>query len=348
MESTANALAKVPQFFPWSEYWWFYLGFTAFVFFMLELDLGVFHRKSHAVGFKEALGWSIVWISMAIGFGFALNEYAEFRFLNSPRLAQWPGFTPELANIWADQVSLEFLTGFVIEKSLSVDNLFIFVLVFRYFAIPATYQHRILFYGIIGALVFRAIFIAIGSALMQYQWVAVVFGIFLVFTGIKLVFAGDQQIEPEKNLLVRGLRKLMPVTTKIEGPDFFKKISGRWHATPLLIALVFVEATDIIFAVDSVPAIFAITREPMIVFTSNIFAIMGLRSLYFLLANVIDAFHLLKYGLAIVLVFVGAKMAYLNELFGGKFPISWSLAIIGGVITASIALSLVFPKRNKA
>lgn len=341
-----------------AEYWWFYAGFTLFVLLMLALDLGVFHRSAHAVSFKEAAIWSVVWISLALIYNYGLHEYAEFRFLNSERLAQWPGFSPELAAKWADQVSLEFLTGYVIEKSLSVDNLFIFVLVFRYFAIKPEYQHRILFYGILGALVFRAIFISIGAALMKYEWVVMIFGVFLIFTGIKLVFSNDQEIEPEKNILVRWLRKFMPVWSKIEGPEFFvkripgavpvdqEKSSPRWHATPLLLCLVFVEATDIIFAVDSVPAIFAITKEPLIVFTSNVFAIMGLRSLYFLLANVMDKFHLLKYGLAVVLVFVGLKMTVLGHLFGGKFPITWSLGIIFGVILTSIIASFVFPAKS--
>ena len=326
-----------------AEYWWFYAGFTLFVLLMLALDLGVFHRSAHAVSFKEAAIWSVVWISLALIYNYGLHEYAEFRFLNSERLAQWPGFSPELAAKWADQVSLEFLTGYVIEKSLSVDNLFIFVLVFRYFAIRPEYQHRILFYGILGALVFRAIFISIGAALMKYEWVVMIFGVFLIFTGIKLVFSNDQEIEPEKNILVRWLRKFMPVWSKIEGPEFFvkripgavpvdqEKSSPRWHATPLLLCLVFVEATDIIFAVDSVPAIFAI---------------MGLRSLYFLLANVMDKFHLLKYGLAVVLVFVGLKMTVLGHLFGGKFPITWSLGIIFGVILTSIIASFVFPAKS--
>lgn len=339
----------IPSFFPMAEYWWFYAGFTIFVLAMLALDLGVFHRAAHAVSMKEAAMWSIVWITLALLFSYGLHEYAHSQFLSSERLKLWPGFSPELAAKWADQVSLEFLTGYVIEKSLSIDNLFIFVLVFRYFAIQPKYQHRILFYGILGALVFRAIFISIGAALMQYEWIVMIFGAFLVFTGIKLAFSNEQEIEPEKNVLVKILKKFIPVTATIDGPAFFTKKNGAktfgsWHATPLLLCLVFVEATDIIFAVDSVPAIFAITKEPLIVFTSNVFAIMGLRSLYFLLANVMDRFHLLKYGLAVVLVFVGLKMTWLNHAFDGKFPITWSLGIIFGVIAASIGLSFVFPK----
>ena len=217
------------------------------------------------------------------------------------------------------------------------------MLVFSYFGIPAKYKHRVLFYGILGALVFRAIFIALGSALMQFHWVIYMFGAFLIITGIKMFFSSNEEIEPEKNLLIRIFQKFMPVTHKIDGKSFFLKKDGRWHATPLFIALLFLEATDIIFAVDSVPAIFAITNEPLIVFTSNIFAIFGLRSMYFMLAGVIGKFHLLKYGLAVVLVFVGLKMVWLNDAFGGKFPITWSLGIIIGTIAISIIASLLFP-----
>src|SRR6185436_16322153 len=258
-----------------------------------------------------------------------------------PRLMAVPGFDPQ-AVAWL--VSLEFLTGYVVEKSLSVDNIFIFVMVFSYFAIPAKYQHRVLFYGILGALVFRAIFVALGSALMQYHWVVLFFGVFLIFTGIKIFFTKEKEVEPEKNLLIRMLRRLVPVTHGLQGPQFLARRDGRLYATPLLVTLVFLEATDIVFAVDSVPAIFALTNEPLIVFTSNIFAILGLRALYFMLAGAVDKFHLIKYGLGIVLIFVGLKMVSLNELFGGKFPIGISLGIIAVVIGASVVLSLVFPK----
>ena len=328
--------------FPFAEYWWFYGAFLLFVLLMLALDLGVFHRKAHDVSFKEASVWSVVWVSLALLFNFILYRYSLWKFPQDERLMAIPDFNPDLA---AWNVSLEFLTGYIVEKSLSVDNIFIFVMVFAYFSIPTKYQHRVLFYGILGALVFRAIFIAMGSALMQWQWIIYIFGAFLIITGIKMFFVHNEEIEPEKNFLIRIFKKFMPVSPKLDGKNFFSKIDGRWHATPLFIALLFLEATDIIFAVDSVPAIFAITSEPMIVFTSNIFAILGLRSMYFMLAGVIDKFHLLKYGLAIVLVFVGLKMVWLNDVFGGKFPISWSLGIIVGVIALSIVGSLIFPSR---
>ena len=329
--------------FPFAEYWWFYGLFTLFVLLMLALDLGVFHRKAHTVSFKEAGIWSVVWVSLALVFNYVLYRYALWKFPQDERLMSIPNFNPDLA-AWT--VSLEFLTGYIVEKSLSVDNIFIFVMVFAYFAIPPKYQHRVLFYGILGALVFRAIFIAMGSALMQYQWIIYIFGAFLIITGIKMFFAHKEEIEPEKNFLIRIFKKFMPVTPNFDGQRFFSRIDGRWHATPLFIALLFLEATDIIFAVDSVPAIFAITAEPMIVFTSNIFAILGLRSMYFMLAGVIDKFYLLKYGLAVVLVFVGLKMVWLNDAFGGKFPITWSLGIITGVIAISVIGSLVFPRKE--
>lgn len=316
--------------FPITEYWWFYLAFTAFVLFLLFLDLGVFHRKSHAVSFKEATIWSAVWITLALSFNYFFYAYATSK------------FGAEIG--W--QMGMEFLSGYIVEKSLSVDNIFVFVLVFSYFAIPPEYRHRILFYGILGALVFRAIFITIGAALIQFHFVIYIFGGFLIFTGIKMMFAKETTIDPDKNLLIRLVKRFIPVTNKIEGKHFFIKKGNVTYATPLFIALLFLEATDIIFAVDSVPAIFALTNEPLIVFTSNIFAILGLRSMYFMLAGAIDKFYLLKYGLSIILIFVGLKMVWLNDLYGGKFPISYSLGIILGVISTSIFISLIFPKKE--
>lgn len=316
--------------FPFAEYWWFYLGFTVFVLLMLALDLGVFHRKAHEVSFREATVWSIVWISLALLFNLGFYYYAASKF---PADVAWTK-------------SLEFLTGYIVEKSLSVDNIFVFVMVFSYFAIPAKYQHRILFYGILGALVFRAIFIAAGLWLMQVHWVIYVFGAFLILTGIKMMFVPEKEMNPEKNFLIRLFKRFVPVTHEQHGQKFFVRQNKILYATPLFIALLFLELTDIIFAVDSVPAIFALTNEPLIVFTSNIFAILGLRAMYFMLAGAVDKFHLLKYGLSAVLIFVGLKMVYLNDAFGGKFPIVWSLGIIGATIAVSIIVSLLFPKAN--
>jgi len=317
--------------FPFAEYYWFYLGFTVFVLMMLALDLGVFHRNAHEVSFKEATTWSVVWVSLALLFNVGFYYYAASNF---PTDVAWTK-------------SLEFLTGYIVEKSLSVDNIFVFVMVFAYFAVPAKYQHRVLFFGIVGALIFRAIFIAGGAYLMQFHWVIYVFGAFLIITGIKMMLVPEKDIDPNKNILIRLFKKLVPVTSEYHGQKFFVRLKGVLHATPLFIALLFIEVTDIIFAVDSVPAIFAITKEPLIVFTSNIFAILGLRAMYFMLAGAVDKFHFLKYGLSVVLIFVGLKMVWLNDAFGGKFPISYSLGIILGVIGLSVVFSLMFPKKLK-
>jgi tellurite resistance protein TerC len=320
----------MPLLFPFAEYWWFYASFIAFVLMMLAVDLGVFHRDAHVVSFRESLVWSIIWIAAALLFGYGFHLYAAAR------------FGPEIGA----QIGLEFLTGYIVEKSLAVDNIFVFVLVFAYFAIPTRYQHRVLFFGIVGALVFRAAFIAIGSALMQYHAVVLLFGAFLLLTGVNMLWAPERKVEPERNPLVRLLRRVMPVTARLHGPSFVVRLGGRWHATPLLVALLFLEMSDIIFAVDSVPAIFAISREPLVVFTSNVFAILGLRAMYFMLAGAVERFHLLKYGLAFILIFVGLKMVWLNDAFDGKFPITWSLAVIGVLLGGSVAASWIWPSRR--
>ena len=323
--------------FPFADYWWFYVAFTLFVLGMLALDLGVFHRRAHEVSTREALTWSVVWTSLALGFAAVLYAYCLWKFPLDARLSAVPG-AGDGSLAW--QTTLEFLTGFLIEKSLALDNIFVFVVIFQFFAIPAVYQHRILFFGILGALVFRVIFIALGAVLLQYKAVVIVFGVLLIATGAKILFAPVKPINPEANVVIRLLRRLLPVTPQLSGQNFFQRISGNLHATPLLVALVFIEVSDIIFAVDSVPAIFAVTSEPLIVFTSNVFAILGMRALYFLLAGVAQRFHLLKYALGTILVFVGLKMAWLNEAFGGKFPISWSLAIIALILVIFLLLSL--------
>jgi tellurite resistance protein TerC len=331
--------------FPFAEYWWFYVGFTAFVCVLLAVDLGVFHRKAHVVSFREAAGWSVVWVTLALSFNFAFYQYMLARFPQDQRLMAVPGFVPEAA---ARQAALEFLAGYVVEYSLSVDNIFVFVVVLSFFAVPTMYQHRVLFFGILGALFFRAAFIAIGAALMKYQLVLLLFGGFLIVTGVRMMFVPEKEIAPEENAIIRLFRRFVPVMPTLHGQSFFVRDGGRLHATPLFVALLFLELTDIVFAVDSVPAIFALTREPLIVFTSNIFAILGLRNLYFMLRGAVDKFHMLKYGLGIVLVFVGLKMVWLNRAFGGHFPITWSLAIIVGVIAVSVVLSLVFPRKEDA
>lgn len=330
--------------FPFADYWELYLGFTAFVLIVLALDLGVFHKHAHEVSVKEASIWTSIWIGLAFVFNFIFYKYAHWQFSTNERFLSIPNFDPDGQ---AKASALEFLTGFVIEKSLAIDNIFVFAVVFGYFAIPKIYQHRILFWGILGALFFRAIFIAMGSILLSYHWLIIFFGVLLIVTGIKMFFAGTKQDDLGNNLLIRGLKKVFRIHPQIEGEKFFLRKNGLLYVTPLFLALVFLELSDIIFAVDSVPAIFAITKEPLIVFTSNIFAILGLRSMYFMLAGVMDRFTYIKYGLASVLVFVGAKMAFLNELFGGKFPITWSLGIIAFLIFGSIIVSLIIDRRKR-
>jgi len=318
--------------FPFADYWTWYLAFVAGVLAVLALDLGVFHRRAHVVSFRESVAWSAVWVALALIFNYALYRYA---------LGQFP---PDQAR----QIGLEFLTGYLVEKSLAVDNIFVFVLVFSYFAVPLQYQHRILFYGIIGALVLRGLFIALGSVLMQYAAVVVLFGVVLVVSGVKMMVKPQAQVDPGHNPIVRLFTRFVPVTPAMHGQSFLVRIGGRWHATPLLVALLFLEMSDIIFAVDSVPAIFALTNEPFLVFTSNVCAILGLRAMYFMLANAITRFHLLHYGLALILVFVGLKMLWLNDAFGGKFPIGWSLGIIAVLLAGSVVASLIVPAPREA
>jgi tellurite resistance protein TerC len=320
--------------FPFAEYWWFYACFTLFVLFVLALDLGVFHREAHEVGAREAATWSVVWVLLALLFNYLFYRYMLWHFPQVPALAGMDHAT------LARESALEFLAGYVVEKALAVDNIFVFVAVFSYFAVPPKYQHRVLFYGIMGALVFRALFISLGSVLMQYQWIVLVFGAFLIATGVKILFLPEKPIEPERNPVIRLVKRFVPVWPKIEGDKFWHRHEGVIYATPLFVALVFIEFSDIIFAIDSVPAIFALTNEPLIVFTSNIFAILGLRAMYFLLASAVQYFSYLKYGLGFILVFVGLKMVWLNEAFGGKFPITWSLAIIGTILALSMLVSV--------
>lgn len=304
---------------------WIWIAFNVFVLAMLALDLGVFHRHSHAVSVKEALTWSVVWIGLAMVFNTLIYFF-------------WDRLSP--GSVYSNQeAALSFLTGYIIEKSLSVDNIFVFVLIFTFFAVPAAYQHRVLFWGVLGALVMRAILILVGAALLkQFHWIIYIFGAFLVFTGIKMAFHKDEEMQPHHNPLVRALKRIMPVTDHYEGESFFVRHAGKLMATPLFVVLLVIESTDLVFAVDSIPAIFAVTKDPFIVYTSNIFAIMGLRSLYFVLASVINKFHYLKLGLSVVLTFVGVKML-LTDLF--KIPIGLSLGVIIGVLAISIIASLV-------
>ena len=297
-----------------------WIGFNLFVLAMLALDLGVFHRKAHAVGMKEAAAWSAVWIGLALAFNV-------------------------LVYLWrGPEVALQFFTGYLIEKSLSVDNIFVFVLIFSAFAVPAIYQHRVLFWGILGALVMRGMLIAVGATLLkEFHWIIYLFGAFLIVTGVKMALHRHREMHPERNPVVKLVRRIMPVTDTYEGDRFWVRRAGKFVATPLLLVLVLVETTDLIFAVDSIPAIFAVTQDPFIVYTSNVFAILGLRSLYFLLAGVIDKFYYLKLGLAVVLTFVGVKMTLIDIY---KVPTGISLAVIASILLVAVIASFVRARRQ--
>ncbi len=299
---------------------WFWIGFNLFVLLMLALDLGVFHRKAHEVKFKEALTWTGIWVILALCF----NALIHF----------WFG----------KQAGLEFLTGYLIEKSLSVDNVFVFLLIFTYFKIPAKYQHEVLFWGILGALIMRVAFIFAGITLLkQFHWLIYIFGGFLIFTGIKLAFEKTKEIHPENNPIIKLFKRIVPTTHEFHEGKFFIKQDGKLWATPLFVALLVVELTDVIFAVDSIPAILAITQDPFIVYTSNVFAILGLRSLYFAIAGLMSKFHHLHFGLAGILCFVGIKML-LSETF--KIPTFISLTVIASFLILSIVASIIWPQKT--
>jgi TerC family integral membrane protein len=299
---------------------WFWIVFNLFVLLMLALDLGVFHRRSHTVRFREALTWSLVWIALAACF-------AVLVFF-------WHGKTP----------ALEFVTGYVIELSLSVDNLFVFLLIFKYFAVPPQHQHKVLFWGIVGALVMRALFILLGVSLItRFHFVIYFFGALLVYSGIKLFFQEEAEIHPERNPLLRIFRKWVPVTKDYEGGNFFIRRPGL-YATPLFITLLVVETSDVLFAVDSIPAILAITRDAFIVYTSNVFAILGLRSMFFALSGMMEVFHYLHYGLSAVLIFIGAKMLISHYY---TIPTHIALAVVAGVLGLSVVASLIHPRKSK-
>ena len=294
-------------------------GFIGFVFVLLAVDLGVFHKKSHTVSFKESIIWSAVWIALAMVFSLVI--------------LQWRG----------EADFMLFITGYVIEKSLSVDNLFVFLLIFSYFKTPNQYQHKILFYGILGALIMRAIFIGAGIAIIQqFSWVIYVFGGFLIFTGLKMLKPSEEEADLENNFVLKLTKKLIPSTDKIDSNHFFTKVNGKWLATPLFITLIFVEFSDVVFAIDSIPAIIGITTDPFLVFTSNVFAILGLRSLYFALKGFADMFHYLKYGLAVILVFIGTKMC-ISHIY--HVPVWVTMMVIFGVLIISMVVSLAKKKQ---
>lgn len=330
-------LADLSTWMSFSPQAWFYLGFVALVCAFLALDLGVFHRKAHVVGMKEALTWTVIWVAAALAF----NAWIYFAYEG-----HWLGIgrdVPQLDGSVRDVHGLEaaklYLTGYVVEKSLAMDNVFVIAMIFSYFAVPAVYQHRVLFWGIIGALVMRGGMIAVGAVLIQqFSWIVYVFGGFLILTALKMSVIKSEGIDPSRNPLVRLVRRLYPVSTSYDGQRFFTRVNGVRTATPLLLALVMVEFTDLIFAVDSIPAIFAITADPFIVFTSNIFAILGLRSLYFCLANLINRFRYLKPALIGILFFVGVKMLLVHSPY--KIDTTLSLVVVVGILVAGVLASL--------
>jgi len=296
-----------------------WIGFSLFILFMLSLDLGLFNRKAHAIKYREAMIWSAVWIALAMIFAAVVFWYQ------------------------GTDLGLKFLTGYVIELSLSVDNLFVFLLIFSFFKVPATVQHRVLYWGVIGALVMRLTMIFVGGALInRFHWILYFFGGFLVYTGVKMFRQEDSDIQPDQNPLVRAVTRYIPITRHYEGKHFFTRVDGKLMGTLLLLVLVIVEVTDLVFAVDSIPAIFAITTNTFIVYTSNVFAILGLRSLYFLLAGVVEKFQYLRMGLAIVLTFIGAKM--LIEGFHIVIQVWISLAVVATVLVSSVAASILWPR----
>jgi tellurite resistance protein TerC len=299
---------------------WIWVGFGAFIMLMLSIDLGLFNRKAHTVTYKEAAIWSSVWVTLAMIFA---------------GIVFWHQGT---------QRGLEFLTGYLIELSLSVDNLFVFLLIFSYFQVPSKFQHRVLFWGVMGALVMRATMILVGAALVErFHWVIYIFGAFLVYTGIRMFTQEEKEVHPEQNPLVRLVTRYVPITRHYEGENFFTRVDGRLSGTLLLLVLVIVEVTDLVFAVDSIPAIFAVTTDRFILYTSNVFAILGLRSLFFLLAGVVEKFHYLKIGLAIVLTFIGVKMLVVAA--GINIPIGVSLVVVAIVLLGSVAASIIWPQR---
>jgi tellurite resistance protein TerC len=310
--------------------WIFWLVFNLFVLAMLALDLGVFHRERHVVEMREAVSWTLVWITLAGCFAVLIYFFGH-TVVGSAR--------PNSV------LSLEFVTGYLIELSLSVDNLFVFLLIFGYFRVPRPYQHEVLFWGVLGAMVMRAIFIVAGISLLHhFHWFIYVFGAILIYSGVKLLCQKDAQIRPEANPVLRGFRKLFPVTNDYEEGKFFVRHGAVRYATPLAVVLLLLETTDVLFAADSIPAVLAVTREPFIVYTSNVFAILGLRSLYFALAGMIERFHLLHYGLSMILIFIGVKMLASNYV---EIPIGIALGVVAGVLVVSVGLSIMFPKAKE-
>jgi len=331
--------------FPFSDFWPLYVLFSLGVSIVLWFSLRTFGRQAHEVGIREATISALSWLGIALIFNACLYAFTYWHLSHRPDLAAALGSTPQML---ATQTALEFLSGYLLEKSLAVDNLFVFLVIFRFFSVAPEYQHRVLFYGLFGAIVLRALFIAMGAVVMDIPWVVIGFGIFLIYQGISVLKGKEPEIHPEKNRVLKLLNRFLPVSKNLDGQRFFTKVDGKRMCTPLFITLIFVEITDVMFAFDSVPAIFGLTKEPMVVFTSNIFAVIDLRALYFLLAAFISRFHYLSYGLSFVLVFIGAKMALFDEILHMKLPTEISLMVVLSLIIGSIVLSLAKPPKSEA
>lgn len=329
--------------FPFATFWPVYLLFSIVVSVVLWVSLRTFSRQAHEVGIREATISALSWLGIALGFNICLYFFTLWHVQHDPILAATLGSTPEAL---ARQTALEFLSGYLLEKSLAVDNLFVFLVIFRFFSVAPQYQQRVLFYGLFGAIVLRAIFIAMGSFVMEIPVVVIGFGLFLMYQGFSVLRGKEPEIHPEKNRVLKLLKRFLPISDSMDGQRFFTKVDGRWLCTPLFVTLIFVEITDIMFAFDSVPAIFGLTKEPMVVFTSNIFAVIDLRALYFLLAAFVSRFHYLSYGLSFVLIFIGLKMALFDELLHMKLPTEISLMVVLSLIIGSIILSLAKPPRK--
>ncbi len=307
-----------------------FILFNLFILLMLALDLGVFHKKAHAVSIREAAIWSSVWVTLSLLFNVGLFFAVQ---------------SSTGSEVEATRISLEFLTGYLLEKSLSVDNIFVFIMIFSYFRVPTQLQHKVLFWGVLGALIMRAIFIATGAMLIsRFEWVLYVFGAILVVSGWKMMFQRETEVHPERNIIIRLAKKLFPVSSGYDSGTFFLRKDGRLFMTPLFLVLLTVETTDVVFAVDSIPAVFGVTKDPFIVYSSNVFAILGLRALYFLLAGVMNSFYYLKYGLSLVLVFIGLKML-IADLY--HIPVFVSLVVVIGILIVSVGASVVRNRKQR-
>jgi len=336
-------MTTTPHIFPFPAFWPVYLLFSIGIGAVLWISIQGRSSTQRNVSIRDASITALSWFGLALLFNVVLYAFTWWHAAHEPSITTARGLTAEAVAL---QTALEFLSGYLVEKSLAVDNLFVFLVIFRFFSVPSQYQHRVLFYGLFGAIVLRALFIAAGAVVMDIEWVVILFGLFLIYQGFEVLKGKEPEIDPQHNRTLRFLNRYLPVSKNMEGERFFTKVSGRWMVTPLFVTLLFIEITDVMFAFDSVPAIFGLTKEPLVVFTSNIFAVIDLRALYFLLAAFISRFHYLSVGLSFVLIFIGAKMAFFDHLLHLKVPTEISLLVVMGLIVGSIVLSLIRPPRR--